>query len=567
MFKLIIVDDNKYERMGIKQAVDWGALEIEVVGTFANGAEALAGVGELHPDLIVTDIAMPMMNGIALAERVRDQYPDIKMIFTSCHSDFEFAKSAVNLGVYGYVLKPIISGELESAVRSVLGEMTERERRERERAGMLRQLEGMLPLVQEQFFKELLLGNFRDERDISERIGFLHVSVPDNSSFAVLALDVREKEEPTSGEPSRSVVDTYYQSYTIKKAVNALERGAALGAVSGESDGAPRPDSDSKRQGLVFAYPVQIAGDSFAVLLFGESEQFLQTTVNLHLMITERLDRSVTIGISEASSSLSAMAELYRQARQAALTTFYEGSSPIIVYSEIVDRAERSPFDAMPGLESLYGDVKVLLSYGGEEVIDEFLDKYMSLPGGGVPHESYVKVFSYLTLNLVNVLLEEANKSLKELLGEESADWSYFNVPAPAPAKEARVWLRRIFATLREALAERNPTKNQKVIDQIRDIIGQRYGEALTIEDISKSVYLSGRHANHIFKKETGQTIFDYLIDYRIGIAKGLLKEQDSKVAVVAEAVGYVNTSYFCLAFKKNVGMTPAEYKNKSMLR
>ncbi|MDF2836074.1 MAG: response regulator [Paenibacillus sp.] len=565
MFKLIIVDDNKYERMGINQAVDWSALGIEVVGTFANGAEALAGVGELHPDLIVTDIAMPMMNGITLAERVRDQYPDIKVIFTSCHSDFEFAKSAVNLGVYGYVLKPIISGELETAVRGVLGEMTERERRERERAGMLRQLEGMLPLVQEQFFKELLLGNFRDEGDIRERINFLRVSVPNNSGFAVLALDVREKAETADGEPSRSIVDTYYQSYTIKKAVNALERGAGLDAASGESEATPRPDSGSERPGLVSAYPVQMAGDSFAVLLFGESEQFLQTAVDLHLMITDRLDRSVTIGISETSSSLASMAELYRQARQAALTTFYEGSSPIIVYSEIEDRAERSPFDAMPGLESLYGDVKALLSYGGEEVIDEFLDKYMTAPGGGSPNESYVKVFSYLTLNLVNVLLEEANKSLQELLGEESADWSRVNVPASA--KESRVWLRRIFETLREALAERNPTKNQKVIDQIRDIIGERYGEPLTIEDVSKSVYLSGRHANHIFKKETGQTIFDYLIDYRIGIAKELLKEQDSKVAVVAEAVGYVNTSYFCLAFKKNVGMTPAEYKNKIILR
>lgn len=565
MFKLIIVDDNKYERMGINQAVDWSALGIEVVGTFANGAEALAGVGELHPDLIVTDIAMPMMNGITLAERVRDQYPDIKVIFTSCHSDFEFAKSAVNLGVYGYVLKPIISGELETAVRGVLGEMTERERRERERAGMLRQLEGMLPLVQEQFFKELLLGNFRDEGDIRERINFLRVSVPNNSGFAVLALDVREKAETADGEPSRSIVDTYYQSYTIKKAVNALERGAGLDAASGELEATPRPDSDSERPGLVSAYPVQMAGDSFAVLLFGESEQFLQTAVDLHLMITDRLDRSVTIGISETSSSLASMAELYRQASQAALTTFYEGSSPIIVYSEIEDRAERSPFDAMPGLESLYGDVKALLSYGGEEVIDEFLDKYMTAPGGGSPNESYVKVFSYLTLNLVNVLLEEANKSLQELLGVESADWSRVNVPASA--KESRVWLRRIFETLREALAERNPTKNQKVIDQIRDIIGERYGEPLTIEDVSKSVYLSGRHANHIFKKETGQTIFDYLIDYRIGIAKELLKEQDSKVAVVAEAVGYVNTSYFCLAFKKNVGMTPAEYKNKIILR
>lgn len=562
MFKLIIVDDNKYERMGIKQAVDWASLGIEVVGTFANGADALASVGELHPDLIVTDIAMPMMNGIVLAERVREQYPAIKIIFTSCHSDFEFAKSAVNLGVYGYVLKPIISGELETAVQGVLGEMTERERRERERSGMLRQLEGMLPLVQEQFFKELLLGNFRDEGDIRERIDFLRVSIPDNSSFAMLALDVREEAEPTSGELSRSVVDTYYQSYTIKKAVGALAQRASFEPAA---DGEDTSNEEASRERRVSAYPVQMAGDSFAVLLFGEPDQFLETAVDLHLMITERLDRSVIIGMSQTSASLADMAELYRQARQAALTTFYEGSSPIIAYSEIEDRAERSPFDAVPGLESLYGDVKALLSYGGEEGIDAFLDKYLIVPGGGAPSESYVKVFVFMTLNLASVQLEEANKSFRLLLGEEPAVWSRVN--GLSSVKEARGWLRHILKALREQLTERNPTKNQKVVDQIREIIGHRYSEPLTIEDISKSVYLSGRHANHIFKKETGQTIFDYLIDYRIGIAKGLLKEQDSKVALVAEEVGYVNTSYFCLAFKKNVGMTPAEYKNKVMLR
>ncbi|MCM3631124.1 response regulator [Paenibacillus glycanilyticus] len=562
MFKLIIVDDNKYERMGIRQAVDWAVLGIEVVGTFANGADALASVGELHPDLIVTDIAMPMMNGIVLAERVREQYPAIKIIFTSCHSDFEFAKSAVNLGVYGYVLKPIISGELEAAVRGVLEEMTERERMERERAGMLRQLEGMLPLVQEQFFKELLLGNFRDEGDIRERIDFLRVFVPNNSSFAVLALDVREKEEKTGGESSRSIVDAYYQSYTIKKAVVALEQRASIGTAA---EGAGSPPREASRERRVSAYPVQMAGDSFSVLLFGESDQFLETAVDLHMMIAERLNRSVIIGMSQTSASLADMAELYRQARQAALTTFYEGSSPIIAYSEIEDRAERSPFDAVPGLESLYGDVKALLSYGGEEGIDEFLDKYLIVPGGGAPSESYVKVFVFMTLNLASVQLEEANKSFRILLGEEPAVWSRVN--GLSSVKEARGWLRHILRELREQLTERNPTKNQKVVDQIREIIGQRYSEPLTIEDISKSVYLSGRHANHIFKKETGQTIFDYLIDYRIGVAKGLLKEQDSKVAVVAEEVGYVNTSYFCLAFKKNVGMTPAEYKNKVMLR
>ena len=115
-------------------------------------------------------------------------------------------------------------------------------------------------------------------------------------------------------------------------------------------------------------------------------------------------------------------------------------------------------------------------------------------------------------------------------------------------------------------MSDKNLAKNAKTVDTIKEMIKNKYHEHITIEDISKSVYLSGRHANGLFKKETGKTIFDYVIEYRIEVAKKLLKDPNSKVASVAEEVGYLNTSYFCLAFKKNVGMTPAEYKSKVIL-
>ena len=536
VFRMFIVDDNKYERNGIRDAVDWARLGVEVVGTFANGAEALANVEALRPDVIVTDIAMPTMNGVVLAERVRDRYPEVKMIFTSCHSDFEFAKSAVDLGIYGYVLKPIVSDELETAVRKLVADMTERERGERERNAMLRQLEGMLPLVQEQFFKEMLLGNFRSEDELRERIDFLHVPVPVGASLAVLSINFAA---PAKEGQAPSVIDSYYRSYTVKKIVSALEPAGS-------------------------AYPVQMAADLYAVLLFGDAESFMETAVALHTTVAQRIDSAFTIGMSNASPSLAVIAELYRQSALAVNTTFYEGSNPIIAYAEIEDAAERNVFGDLPGLEAVYGDVKALLSYDGEADVDEFLDKYLNVPGAS-RNESYVKAFAFLALNLASVLLMEANKSFQEMLGEEPSIW--MRVGKLESAAEARALLYRTFASIKEHLTERNPTKHLKLVETIRGIVRQRYNEPITVEDISKSVYLSGRHANNIFKKETGQTIFDYLVEYRIGIAKQLLKEPDSKVAVVAEQVGYVNTSYFCLAFKKNVGMTPAEYKSKLVLR
>ncbi|HZG78912.1 MAG TPA: response regulator, partial [Paenibacillus sp.] len=418
MFRMFIVDDNKYERIGIRDDVDWAKLGIEVVGLFANGAEALANVEALRPDIIVTDIAMPTMNGVALAERVRERYPDIKMIFTSCHSDFDFAKSAVNLGIYSYVLKPIISDELETAVRGLVAEMTERERGERERAGMLRQLEGMLPLVQEQFFKEMLLGNFRSEEEIRERVDFLRVPVPVGASLAVLSLKFAASED----ERGKSVVDAYYQSYTVKKLVASLEPAES-------------------------AYPVQMASDLFAVVLFGAPDSFMETAVALHTAVAQRIDAAFTIGMSNASPSLAAIAELYRQSEVAVRTTFYEGSHPIIAYAEIEDASERNVFGDMPELEAVYGDVKALLSYDGDAGVDEFLDKYLNVPGAS-GNESYIKAFAFLALNLASVLLMEVNKSFQEMLGEEQSIW--MRVGKLESAAEARALLRRSFMSIKE---------------------------------------------------------------------------------------------------------------------
>jgi len=535
MFRLFIVDDNKYERNGIRDSIDWQALGIEVVGVFANGLDALARMEELRPHIVVTDIAMPMMNGVAMAERIRRGYPEVKMVFISCHSDFEFAKSAVDLGVYGYVLKPIISDELEKALRKLLLEFTVQHRQQIEKERMLKQLEGMLPLVQEQFLKEVLLGNFRNKDDILKRIEFLTLPIIESADMNVISL----KCYPDDGAPEgRSAVDSYLLSYSIKRIVS---------------------ETESKERSM---YPVQISGDDFAVIVFdrgSDRQGILDAAVEMHTEISRRLDLHTTMGISKSTRELTDLAQLFKQSRKAVNTRFYSGSNPIILFEEIEDRTD-IPFEEMPGLESVYQDMKALISEGGGQDVQLFIDKYLNADGLG-DNESYVKGFVSLFVHITGILLMETHHSVKEVFGDSILVWDKLN---RMQTKEDVVqWTQRTLLTIIERLSDNGGTKNAKLVDSIKSIIHSRYSEQLSIEDISKSVYLSGRHANGLFKKATGKTIFDYLIQYRIEKAKQLLREEDSKVAVVAEAVGYLNTSYFILAFKKNAGMTPAEYKSK----
>lgn len=120
MIKVLIVDDEKYVRMGIKNDTDWSLIGCEVIGEASNGEEALDKIKELRPDLVVSDIRMPRMDGIMLAEKMHDIYPEIRVIFLTAYDEFEYARKAVRLGVSDYILKPFQDGELEGSIQRLL---------------------------------------------------------------------------------------------------------------------------------------------------------------------------------------------------------------------------------------------------------------------------------------------------------------------------------------------------------------------------------------------------------------------------------------------------------------
>ncbi|MBP3964666.1 response regulator transcription factor [Paenibacillus lignilyticus] len=538
MFRLFIVDDNKYERNTIKELIEWTSLGIEVVGLFANGLEALSRMDDLRPHIVITDIAMPLMNGVELSVRIRQSHPNVKIIFVSSHSDFEFAKSAVELGIYGYVLKPIMPDELEQAIHKLLAEFTQQHREQIEKERMLRQLEGMLPLVQEQFLKEVLLGNFRTKEDILDKIEFLALPIADQANMSVISINSLAADRKRE---HRSARDAYFLSYSIKNLIS--KAGTASRSM----------------------YPVQISADEYAVIVFDletDRHDVIDAAVQLHTAINGELDINTTMGISKSSRELTALETLYMQSQQAVNTRFYSGSNPIIRFEEIDDRSD-IPVEDMPSLVEVYQDMKALMSFGNGQDVEEFIDKYLNAANVR-QGENYVKGFALLCSHLSGILFMEANQSMKDIFGDNMAVWDKLN--RMSTKEEVVQWIRQSFEFIKERVTDRNSSKNVKIIAAIKQMIHDNYREQISIEEISKSVYLSGRHANGLFKKETGQTIFDYLVQFRTDKAKQLLKEEGSKVAAVAEAVGYVSTSYFILAFKKNVGMTPAEFKSKAAL-
>ena len=118
--KVLIVDDERFVRLGVKNETDWALIGCEVVGEAADGAAALELFDRLSPDLVISDIKMPVMDGIELARRITEKKPNVKIIFLTAFSDFEYARQAVRLGVSDYLLKPFRDGELEASVQRLM---------------------------------------------------------------------------------------------------------------------------------------------------------------------------------------------------------------------------------------------------------------------------------------------------------------------------------------------------------------------------------------------------------------------------------------------------------------
>jgi two-component system response regulator YesN len=359
MYRMLIADDDYITLEGLRDFIDWSAMGISVVGEAEDGRQALDAAKSARPDILLTDVAMPVMNGIELAEQVRRELPDTMIVMISGHQDVHYLKSALKLDAVDYVLKPFHPEELRTVMDKVVRKLEER-RRERQREREI-----------EYFGDSLLVAQSTDIREPLERI----VSLFGTGQPEALVAEVR----------------SFYRTIRGKKMASVL-------------------------------------------FLTSISAELLAKTVR---------------HVSEHKA--------------------FEGMEEL---------AKSFP------LTGLNGD-----SHRVEELV------------------------------------------LQKLLEME--------------------------ALLQESRAGRA----KRIVREAESMIQAKFGQALTIQQIAGDIYVSPSYLQTLFKKETGQTINDYLTHVRMEKAKQLLKEPGVKIYEVAAQVGYLDTNYFSRTFKKIVGVGPQEFR------
>jgi two-component system response regulator YesN len=536
-YTLLIAEDNPREEREMVRILKKRMPEIVIIGSYPDGEAALTAAAEKRPDIILSDIVMPKMNGVRLAEKVRQSQLAAQIIFTSCHNDFDFAKSAIDLRVHSYVLKPVMEEELISALEKAVQLLTAERKRESERTELLKKVQESKPLLREQFLRELFFSAALEPAYIENNLSFLQFDLPDPLRAQIMILSAREK-----SDPSAAIDEKYIADFRIQNIIHSYA------------------DRRSK------VYSVKISDTECAVAVFlpaadsdkGDEKSPLDVCIAIKEEIDEDAGGDVKAGISTEATSIMQIPIKYKEAVQALRTKFAGGPNRTVLYEDI-ETAEESVFGEQADLQEMLLRIRDILELGQNARVGAFIEYYL---GDKRPtSEHYVKNVAISVINLIQIVLTEQNAGFDAVFGKNFRIWQHLD--KIESITDLSTWLENIFSRCIEHLEDARTSVYDRIVNDIKDVVREKCTEPINVSDIAALVHYSPSQANVIFKNSTGTTIFDYLSECRLEKAKELLSDPYSRVYLVADAVGYKNKSHFCLQFKKYTGLSPSQYKDR----
>lgn len=531
MLKVFLAEDEFIIREGIKNNIDWQAYGYEFCGEASDGELAFPLIQKTRPDILITDIKMPFVDGLALSRLVKKELPETEIIILSGYEEFDYAKEAIQIGVARYLLKPIngetLLQEIDSVAEIILGKQKEKEIREKYQ----KEMEENSLRDQMDLFQHLVTGDCSMEEllSVADKLD-LKIMAPWYSIVLLKIQSMKHDYEEYSG--SIVVVDERIAKLAEPEHVLVFDR-----ALEGR---AFLFKADSEEE--LLAYQKEYLGDVKEVLSgYANLRYFggIGTPVN-------RL-REIPASFEDASH---AFAHRYLVAESCILDSsllMQEGAAEqedfriSAVNPEQIDRAKMQEF-----LRT--GDLDEVIYF-----VDEFFGK---LDGGAMKSRifrQYITMDAYFSIAdfLKGLGLQkdeiEAPDQDSSILQDEKSAMDYI----------VRIMNKAL--VLRE---KRASSRYEDVVSEVIHYIEDNYAqEELSLNLLASHVNFSPNHLSMIFSQQTGQTLIRYLTDYRMNRAKELLRCSSKKSSVISMEVGYKDPHYFSYLFKKTQGMTPTQYR------
>ncbi len=531
MYKVFLADDEIVIREGIRNNVPWDETEFVLAGEAPDGEMAMSMLQDIKPDILITDIKMPFMDGLELCRSVAHTMPWVQMVILSGYDEFAYAKEAISLGVKDYLLKPVNAQELLQALSRIGERIREEKKRQADIKSLKEQFASSSRYMQEQLLRELFLDPLsqEDAAGIMERSRKLNMSLLAGFYLAVLI---------TPGYTDRRHVE----SIAVRGALQRLCDGSAGAVYCCEAGGFPvllvlgDSESDLEERAYGFAQAAQYG---------------VQQAANITIQASIG---SAVKNLWEVLQSL--------QAAQAVLRTMdalgEENSQRRIMGANDVG--------VSPGLSLLNLDVAPIweqLQYAAQEDIDKILNHYVNSLGDVALHSKMMASYVYVEILLAASRIIKENGGVPKKVIPERAGQG----PREDACDVADV-LPQVKEILESAIAFRDrqsATSYGMVVRRAQAYLNDQYqNPAIGLKDVAGHVALSNNHFCTVFSQEMGVTFTEYLTGLRLNRAKELLRLTALRSSDIAYQVGYNDPHYFSYLFKKNTGMTPRDYRREN---
>ena len=542
MLKIFLAEDEVVVRETIKRMIPWEELGFELVGEAADGEMALPLLIRQQPDLLITDIKMPFMDGLTLARLAKKEIPGLKVVILSGYDDFNYAKQAIGIGVEDYLLKPITKNALIERLSEIRSryehEKTQKEYYEK----FQREMQAYEKNSSRDFF-EALVGGSMDMMEVYKRAEKLGLDIV-AEAYNVLIFTMN-CDEDFSGQRDE------YSSWEAES-LELLEN-----FFAGHS-------SAMLFRSNIFSYGVLLKGQRETI------EENTRACVDEIRKILSRQDgrREWFLAVGQSVERLSQIQKSYHTASRA-FSQRYLYDENILYYDEM--ETMEHPGGQAETEDNAYlqkVDVNALnpailqkfLSNGLQEEAENFVKDYFYAIGQE-PMESLV-FRNYVILNVrfsVISFIKGLGCDTNEM---ESADTEEVLAESGKNMESAIAYAKKMISQAIEIRDQNSGNKNRSILKTAVDFIDSNYMEEdISLNTVANVANVSANHFSALFSQNMGQTFIEYLTTLRMNKAKELLRCTGMRSSEIAGEIGYKDAHYFSYLFKKTQGMTPSDYR------
>lgn len=525
MYRVLLVDDERPVLESMQKVIDWESLGFTVCRTAESGVEACEILNKMKIDLVITDVRMPNMDGLELAEYIAEYFPGIEMIIISGYDEFDYARSAMRSGVMEYITKPTSRSELERTLSGAARRIQRRADLDNNIRKLKTEVEKRIPVLKNQYFNDWMNQNTPENTNVVQMMQYYRSPLRGNA-YQLWCFDT----------------DRYEQYAHIPEMKELLW--TQLRMIVREIVG-DKLTCDSFTKGHFLYY---IAENREGVLQRELTENILEQILSEFQNLTHV---SVSAAVSREYESYEKLYQAGRDCETALEERCSRGEGSCIFYEEI----QLFPDGGLEHHQELLGQICVKIRGLNKKSVRDLVEKlYLQMQEDKA---IYAQFYSQTVLILTELYNVAGKEDTKERIRHEMGNMLEYKT-----ADMLKKLILEISGEIIDRASAETAGKNQKIMEQIVAYVEKHIGEEIALVDVADAVHLSKSYLCSIFKKETGETFFAYLTKVRMEKAKELLRRTDHKVYVIAEMVGYMDYTYFSQVFRKYVGVTAGEYRD-----